>query len=99
VSGSGISITDPKKQKININENRVITNASVPAEFVENNTTATASGVNNAAGKMHFTHEEKICKSAPRSREITTPAPTTQFFTGRMPFLPPNQQRQSTECK
>jgi len=25
------------------------------------------------------------------------PAPTTQFFTGRMPFLPPNQQRQSTE--
>jgi len=23
--------------------------------------------------------------------------PTTQFFTGRMPFLPPNQQRQSTE--
>ena len=23
--------------------------------------------------------------------------PTTQFFTGRMPFLPPSQQRQSTE--
>ena len=38
-----------------------------------------------------------ICKSAPRSRQTTTPAPTTQFFTGRMPFLPPNQQCQSTE--
>ena len=38
-----------------------------------------------------------ICKSASRSRQITTPAPTTQFFTDRMPFLPPNQQRQSTE--
>ena len=25
--------------------------------------------------------------------------PTTQFFTGRMPFLSPNQQRQSTEVK
>jgi len=25
--------------------------------------------------------------------------PTTQFLTGRMPFLPPNQQRQSTEGK
>jgi len=25
--------------------------------------------------------------------------PTTQFFTGRMPFLPPNQQRQSIEGK
>jgi len=39
-----------------------------------------------------------ICKSAPRSRQITTPAPHHSiFFTGRMPFLPPNQQRQSTE--
>jgi len=38
-----------------------------------------------------------ICKSAPRSRQITSQHLTTQFFTGRMPFLPPNQQRQSTE--
>jgi len=28
---------------------------------------------------------------------LQTDNPTTQFFTGRMPFLPPNQQRQSTE--
>ena len=38
-----------------------------------------------------------ICKSAPRSRQITTPIPHHSVFTGRMPFLPPNQQRQSTE--
>jgi len=38
-----------------------------------------------------------ICKSAPRSRLTTTPAPHHSFFTGRMPFLPPNQQRQNTE--
>jgi len=25
------------------------------------------------------------------------PYPNTQFFTGRIPFLPPSQQRQSTE--
>jgi len=37
------------------------------------------------------------CKSAPHSRQITMPAPHSCFFTGRMPFLPPNQQRQSTE--
>ena len=38
------------------------------------------------------------CKSAPRSRQITTPAPHhLVFFIGRMPFLPPNQQCQSTE--
>ena len=38
-----------------------------------------------------------ICKSAPRSRQITTSAPHHSVFTSRMPFLPPNQQRQSTE--
>ena len=37
------------------------------------------------------------CKSAPCFRQITTPAPHSSVFTGRMPFLPPNQQRQSTE--
>ena len=32
-----------------------------------------------------------ICKSAPRSRQITTPAPHhSVFFTDRMPFLLPN---------
>jgi len=35
--------------------------------------------------------------SAPSSRQITTQHHTTQVFTGRMPFLPPNQQRQSTD--
>jgi len=38
-----------------------------------------------------------ICKSATRSRQTTTPAPHHSVFTGRMPFLPPNQQRQNTE--
>ena len=38
-----------------------------------------------------------ICKSAPRSRQITMPSPHHSVFTGRMPFLPPNQQHQSTE--
>jgi len=33
-----------------------------------------------------------ICKSAPRCQY-----PTTLFFTGQMPFLPPNQQCQSIE--
>jgi len=38
-----------------------------------------------------------ICKSVPRPRQITTPTPTTQTFTGRKPFLLPNQQHQTTE--
>ena len=43
-------------------------------------------------------HQLGHMQSAPCSRHITTPAPHhSVFFTGRMPFLPPNQQRQSTE--
>jgi len=42
-------------------------------------------------------HQLGQCKSAPRSRQITMPAPHRSVFTGRMPFLPPNQQRRSTE--
>ena len=38
-----------------------------------------------------------ICKSVPRSRQATTPAPHHSVYTGLMPFLLPNQQRQSTE--
>ena len=40
-----------------------------------------------------------ICKSASHSIQITIPAPHHSFFTERMLFLPPNQQRQSTEGK
>jgi len=41
-----------------------------------------------------------ICKSfAPHSRQITTPVPIAEYFTGRMLFLMPNQQCQSTEGK
>jgi len=41
-----------------------------------------------------------ICKSfAPHSRQITMPTPHHSVFTGQMPFLPPNQQHQSTEGK
>ena len=37
-------------------------------------------------------------KSVPHPRQPRQ-HPTTQFFTGRMPFLPPNQQHQSPEGK
>jgi len=34
---------------------------------------------------------------SPRSRQITTPVSHHSVFTGRMPFLSPNQQHQSTK--
>jgi len=39
-----------------------------------------------------------IYKSAPHPRQLHQ-HPTTQFFTGRIPFLLPNQQHQSTQTK
>jgi len=45
----------------------------------------------------HTGHMQK--KSAHRSRQITTSASHHSVFTGRMPFLPPNQQFQSTKGK
>jgi len=35
---------------------------------------------------LHLAPDRQLCQY-----------PTTQLFTGRMPFMPPNQQRQSTE--
>ena len=44
------------------------------------------------------TDAQTICtQSAPRSRQITTPTPHYSMFIGRMLFLAPNQQLQSTE--
>ena len=39
----------------------------------------------------------RLIRTASRSPVLTRAGVITQFFTGRMPFLPPNQQRQSTE--
>jgi len=38
-----------------------------------------------------------LCKFAPHPRQITTPASHHSVFTGQMPFLLPNKQRESTE--
>ena len=53
--------------------------------------------------KLDFTEAREsgiswaIYKSAPHSRQTTTPALHHSVFTGQMPFLLPKQQCQSTE--
>jgi len=39
----------------------------------------------------------QVCTSLQTDNHASTPP--LEFFIGRMPFLPPNQQRQSTEGK
>jgi len=51
-------------------------------------------------GRQWHQLDHILCKqSAPRSRQLTTPTPRHSIFTGRMLFLTPNQQCQSTESK
>ena len=45
--------------------------------------------------QWHQLAHMQVCTSL--QTDDHTKHPTTQFFTGWMPFLPPNQQRQSTE--
>jgi len=50
--------------------------------------------------QWHQLGHMQVCTSLQkdnRSRQTTMPAPHHSVFTGRMPFLPPNQQRENTE--
>jgi len=54
-------------------------------------------GARDSEWQWHQLGHMQVCTSL--HRQTTTPAPHRSVFTGRMPFLPPNQQRQSTEGK
>ena len=45
--------------------------------------------------QWHQLGHMQVCNSLQTDNHASTPP--LSFFTGRMPFLPPNQQRQSTE--
>jgi len=72
--------------------------------FVDNNTHTQVSGYQKDKANLDFTEARdsewqwhhlshmQVCTSL-----LTTPAPHRSVFSGRVPFLPPNQQRQSTE--
>jgi len=45
--------------------------------------------------QWHQLGQMQVCTSLQTDNHAGTPQ--LSFFTGRMPFLPPNQQRQSTE--
>jgi len=51
----------------------------------------------NSEWQWHQLGHMQICISIQTDNHASTPP--LKFFTGRMPFLPPNQQRQSTEGK
>jgi len=52
-------------------------------------------GARDSEWQWHQLGHMQIYKSLQTTNHASTPP--LSFFTGRMPFLPPNQQRQSTE--
>jgi len=48
--------------------------------------------------QCHQLGHMQVCTLLQTDNHASTPPPLS-FFTSRMPFLPPNQQRQSTEGK
>jgi len=47
--------------------------------------------------QWHQLGHMQVCISLQTDSHANTTVHHSKFFTGRMPFLPPNQQRQSTE--
>jgi len=52
-------------------------------------------GARDSEWQWHQLGHMQVCTSLQTDNHASTP--TTLFFTGQMPFLPTNQQRQSTE--
>ena len=52
-------------------------------------------GARDSEWRWHQQGHMQVCTSLQTDNHASTPP--LSFFTGRMPFLPPNQQRQSTE--
>jgi len=52
-------------------------------------------GARDSEWQWHQLGHMQVCTSLQTDNHASTPP--LCFFTGRMPFLPPNQQRQSTE--
>ena len=53
--------------------------------------------VRDSEWQWHQLGHMQVCTSLQTDNHASTPP--LSFFTGRMPFLPPNQQRQSTDGK
>ena len=65
------------------------------AQYQKGKTNLDFTEARDSEWQWHQLGHMQVCTSLQTNNHASTP--TTLFFTGRMPFLPPNQQRQSTE--
>ena len=67
------------------------------SQYQKGKTNLDFTGARDSEWQWHQLGRMQICTSFQTDNHASTPP--LCFFTGRMPFLPPNQQRQSTEGK
>jgi len=65
------------------------------SRYQKGNTTRDFTEARDSEWQWHQLDHMQVCISLQTDNHASTPP--LSFFTGRMPFLPPNQQRQSTE--
>jgi len=63
--------------------------------FHKGKTNLDFTGARDSEWQRHQLGHMQVCTSLQTDNRASTPQ--LSFFTGRMPFLPPNQQHQSTE--
>jgi len=67
------------------------------SQYQKGKTNLDFTGARDSEWQWYQLGHMQVCTSLQTDNHATTSLLT--FFTGRMPFLPPNQQRQSTEGK
>jgi len=65
------------------------------SRYQEGKTNLDFTGARDSEWQWHQLGHMQVCTSLQTDNHANTSP--LRFFTGRMPFLPPNQQRQSTE--
>jgi len=68
------------------------------SRYQKDKTSLDFTGARDSEWQWHQLDHMQVCTSLQTDRQPRQHH-TTQFFTDWMPFLPPNQQRQSTEGK
>jgi len=65
------------------------------SQYQKGKTNLDFTGARDSEWQQHQLGHVQVCISLQADDHVSTPP--LKFFTGRMPFLPPNQQRQNTE--
>jgi len=65
------------------------------SQYQKGKTNLDFTGARDSEWQWHQLGDRQVCTSLQTDNHASTPS--LKFFTDRMPFLPPNQQCQSTE--